>query len=88
MAFNLRNFSFSRMGLPILAVVGLIVAVFFIAGRLPDRELSEPEREPPRATGALANADRVAGSGGIRRSSCAGFPGATSAGAGGRVPSS
>ncbi|MCR2832612.1 efflux RND transporter periplasmic adaptor subunit [Parerythrobacter lacustris] len=69
MAFNLRNFSFSRMGLPILAVVGLIVAVIFIAGRLPDRELSEPEREPPRATGALADADRVAGSGVVEPSS-------------------
>lgn len=69
MAFNLRNFSFSRMGLPILAVIGLIVAVFFIAGRLPDRELGEPEREPPRATGALANADRVAGSGVVEPSS-------------------
>lgn len=69
MAFNLRNFSFSRMGLPVLAVVGLIVAVIFIAGRLPDRELSEPEREPPRATGALANADRVAGSGVVEPSS-------------------
>lgn len=69
MAFNLRNFSFSRMGLPILAIIGLIVAVIFIAGRLPDRQLAEPEREPPRATGSLADADRVAGSGVVEPSS-------------------
>ncbi|WP_435418699.1 biotin/lipoyl-binding protein [Parerythrobacter aurantius] len=69
MAFNLHNFSFSRMGLPILAVIGLAIAAFFIAGRLPDRELDEPEREPPRATGALANADRVAGAGVVEPSS-------------------
>jgi len=69
MALNIRNFSFSRMGLPILAVIGLIVAVVFIIGRLPDRQLDEPEREPPRATGALANAQRVAGAGVVEPSS-------------------
>ncbi len=69
MAFNLRNFSFSRMGLPILAVIGLVVAVIFIIGRLPDRQLDQPERAPPRATGALANAERVAGAGVVEPSS-------------------
>lgn len=69
MAFNLRNFSFSRTGLPILAAIGLVVAVIFIVGRLPDRQLDEPEREPPRATGALANAARVAGAGVVEPSS-------------------
>lgn len=69
MAFNIRNFSFSRMGLPILAVIGLVVAVIFIIGRLPDRQLDQPDREPPRATGALANAERVAGAGVVEPSS-------------------
>lgn len=69
MAFDIRNLSFSRTGLPVLAVIGLIVSAFFIAGRLPDRELDQPEREPPRATGALANADRVAGAGVVEPSS-------------------
>lgn len=69
MAFNIRNFSFSRIGLPIIAVVGLIAAVIFIARGLPDRTLDEPEREPPRATGALANAARVAGAGVVEPSS-------------------
>lgn len=69
MAFNIRNFSFSRIGLPIIAVVGLIAAVIFIARGLPDRTLDEPDREPPRATGALANAERVAGSGVVEPSS-------------------
>ena len=69
MAFNLDNFSFSRMGLPLIAVIGLVVAAIYIAGGLPDRELSEPEREPPSADGELADAPRVAGAGIVEPSS-------------------
>ncbi|ABC64301.1 efflux RND transporter periplasmic adaptor subunit [Erythrobacter litoralis] len=69
MALLPEKFSFSRLGLPIIAVIGLIIAVFFIMGGLPDRELEEPDREPPRATGALANSPRVAGAGVVEPSS-------------------
>ncbi|MDN3646580.1 efflux RND transporter periplasmic adaptor subunit [Pontixanthobacter aestiaquae] len=69
MALLPENLSFSRKILPIIAVVGLLVAVVFIWNGLPDRELSEPENEPPRATGELANATRVAGAGLVEPSS-------------------
>ncbi|MEM7780773.1 MAG: efflux RND transporter periplasmic adaptor subunit [Pseudomonadota bacterium] len=57
------NLSFSRQILPLLAVVGIVFAAFYIWANLPDRELAEPENEPPKATGALADGARVAGSG-------------------------
>ncbi len=63
MALLPKNVSFSRQILPILAVIGIVVAALFIFRELPDREISEPDREPAKATGALANADRVAGAG-------------------------
>ena len=69
MALLPQNFSFSRKALPVIAVIGLIFAVIFIWRGVPDRELTEPEKEPPRATGALANASRVAGSGLVEPSS-------------------
>lgn len=65
----LRNFSFARQGLPLVAVVGLVIAAFFILGGLPDRELTEPAREPPRAPAELAQAARVAGAGVVEPSS-------------------
>jgi len=63
MALLPSQISFSRMILPALAVIGLIVAAIFIFSELPNRELSEPDQEPPKATGALADGERVAGSG-------------------------
>ena len=69
MALLPENFSFSRKGLPIVALVGLALAAIFIWTGLPDRELEEPGREPPRATGALADAARVAGAGVVEPSS-------------------
>lgn len=63
MALDLRQLSFSRQILPAIAVIGLIVAVLFIAAGMPDRGLTEPQREPPRAPAALADKPRVAGSG-------------------------
>lgn len=63
MALLPSNFSFSRQALPIIAVIGIIVAVAFIWANLPDREIAEPDKEPPKATGELANAARVAGAG-------------------------
>ncbi|WP_341713730.1 biotin/lipoyl-binding protein [Erythrobacter sp.] len=69
MAFDWKNLSFSRQILPVIAVIGLLVAVYIITTGLPDRQLAEPEREPPRAPAALAAAARVAGSGVVEPSS-------------------
>jgi multidrug efflux pump subunit AcrA (membrane-fusion protein) len=63
MALLPRNLSFSRQILPIIAVVGVIMAAWFIIGKLPNRDTVEPAEQPPKAVGALANAPRVAGAG-------------------------
>ena len=64
-----ENFSFSRMGLPIIALIGVLVAAYFIFRDLPDRELTEPEQTPLTATGELAKGPRVAGAGIVEPSS-------------------
>ncbi len=69
MAFDLKNLSFSRQILPLIALVGLVAAAAFILAGLPDRELSEPGREPPRAPEVLADQARVAGAGVVEPSS-------------------
>ncbi len=69
MALLPNTISFSRQVLPVIALIGLVIAAIFIVRGQPDRELSQPEQEPPRATGALANADRVAGAGVVEPSS-------------------
>jgi multidrug efflux pump subunit AcrA (membrane-fusion protein) len=66
---NLRNWSFSRQVLPVIAVIGLVIAALFVFTGLPDRALGEAEEEPARAPGALANAPRVAGAGVVEPSS-------------------
>ena len=63
MALLPKNLSFSRQILPVLAVIGLIIAVYLIFVGLPDRSTAEPEQQPPKATGELADSARVAGSG-------------------------
>lgn len=69
MALLPKNISFSRQILPVIAVIGLILGAIFIFNGLPDRSTNEPEQQPPKATGALANADRVAGVGLVEPSS-------------------
>ncbi|MBV7265931.1 HlyD family secretion protein [Erythrobacter ani] len=64
-----KNVSFSRQILPVLAVIGLVVAALYIFSSLPDRSTSEPEQQPPRATGDMANSARVAGAGLVEPSS-------------------
>lgn len=64
-----RNLSVSRQILPAIAVIGLLLAVIFIATNQPDRTLSGTDREPPRAPAALANEPRVAGAGIVEPSS-------------------
>ena len=63
MAILPSNLSFSRQILPILALVGIVLAGMWIVANLPDRELESPINEPPKATGALADSARVAGAG-------------------------
>ncbi len=69
MALLPDNLSFSRKILPILAVVGLVIAALFIWSSLPDRETTEPERQPAKASGEMANSARVAGAGLVEPSS-------------------
>jgi len=63
MALLPSNISFSRQVLPVLALIGIVCAVLYIAVGLPDRSIAAPANEPPKATGELANSARVAGSG-------------------------
>ena len=69
MAFDFKNMSFSRQILPLIAIIGLVAAAVFIVVGLPDRELTEPDREPPRAPDAMAESSRVAGAGIVEPSS-------------------
>jgi RND family efflux transporter MFP subunit len=69
MLMKTKRPSFSRVLLPILAVVGIIVSVVLIALGQPDRTVEQPVETPARATGTLANAARVAGSGVVEPSS-------------------
>lgn len=69
MALNFKNLSFSRQILPVIALVGIVVAAIYIFSNLPDREVSEPEREPAKAPPELATKARVAGSGIVEPSS-------------------
>lgn len=63
MALLPSNISFSRQILPIIAIVGIIGAGVYIFNELPNREITEPDKEPPKASGDLANSARVAGVG-------------------------
>lgn len=69
MAFDVKNLSFSRQILPVVAIFGLIAAAAYILAGVPDRKLSDPAREPPRAPTELAAKERVAGSGVVEPSS-------------------
>lgn len=63
MALLPSNISFSRQVLPILAVIGIVIAVLFIFRELPDREITDPDNQPATAPAELANSGRVAGAG-------------------------
>lgn len=65
----LRNVSFARQILPILALIGVVIAAYLIVFGLPDRSLAEPAEQPPKAVGDLANKPRVAGAGIVEPSS-------------------
>ncbi|MDJ0979359.1 MAG: efflux RND transporter periplasmic adaptor subunit [Erythrobacter sp.] len=63
MALLPSTLSFSRQVLPILALIGLAAGTWYVISELPDREVTDPKKQPPKATGELANAPRVAGAG-------------------------
>jgi multidrug efflux pump subunit AcrA (membrane-fusion protein) len=65
----LRNLSFARQILPIAALIGVIIAAWLIFSAQPDRAISEPGAQPPKAVGGLADAPRVAGAGVVEPSS-------------------
>lgn len=69
MANPLSRLSFSRQVLPIFAIIALIIAAAYIWADLPDRSTTQPEEQPAKASGELANSDRVAGSGIVEPSS-------------------
>lgn len=69
MLMKTRRPSFSRLLLPLIAVVGILVSIVLIARGQPDRTIEEPAETPARASGVLANAARVAGSGVVEPSS-------------------
>ncbi len=64
-----KGWSFSRRALPVLAVIGLLLAIYLIFSGKPDRSLDDPVELPAHATGTLADAPRVAGSGVVEPSS-------------------
>ncbi len=65
----LRNVSFARQILPIVALIGVVFAAWLIFFGLPDRSTAEPAEQPPKAVGQLANEPRVAGAGIVEPSS-------------------
>jgi len=69
MAMQFSRPSFTRVILPVLALIALVVAVWLIVSGRPDRSLDEPGSTPARATGELATAPRVAGTGMVEPSS-------------------
>lgn len=69
MALFGNRLSFSHTILPALALIGLVIAAYFVLSGAPDRAMDEPAKTPPQAAGSLANAPRVAGAGLVEPSS-------------------
>lgn len=69
MALLPKGWSISRHVLPIVAFIGLLVAVYVMMAGQPDRSLDDLAEKPAHAEGALADAPRVAGSGVVEPSS-------------------
>lgn len=65
----MKNLSFSRQILPILAIAGIVLAAIMIWASLPDRTMSEPMIEPPRSPSAQSDSGTVAGTGVVEPSS-------------------
>jgi len=69
MALLPKGWSFSRRILPILAFLGLLLAIYVLVTGQPDRSLDDPAEKPAHAEGELADAPRVAGTGVVEPSS-------------------
>ena len=69
MAIIPENFSFSRKGLPIIALIGFVGALLYIIFGVPDRTVIQPSELPAHPSGALADDARVAGTGIVEPSS-------------------
>lgn len=65
----MKNLSFARQILPIIAVIGIILAAILIFANLPDRTMSDPANEPPRSPGSQSETGSVAGTGVVEPSS-------------------
>lgn len=65
----MKNLSFARQILPIIAVIGIILAAILIFANLPDRTMSDPANEPPRSPSAQSETGSVAGTGVVEPSS-------------------
>jgi multidrug resistance efflux pump len=61
--------SFSRYGLPILAVLGLVFAAWVVLSGRPDRSMTEPPITPPRVPAAQVTGGTVSGAGLVEPSS-------------------
>ncbi len=66
---RLKQVSFVRTILPILAVVAIIVAVIIVLSGQPDRSEEQPATSPPTTTAAFGNDPSVAGAGVVEPSS-------------------
>ncbi|WP_343345332.1 efflux RND transporter periplasmic adaptor subunit [Sphingomicrobium sp. XHP0239] len=64
-----RNLSFSRQILPVIAVVGVLVAIYLVVIQAPDRSQAEADEAPVRVADERQDEPRVAGSGVVEPSS-------------------
>ena len=65
----MARLSLTRQILPVIALVGVALAIYFIIVQSPDRSQAEAAEEPARVSGELADRPRVAGSGIVEPSS-------------------
>ncbi|MCJ7420939.1 hypothetical protein [Sphingomicrobium astaxanthinifaciens] len=59
----MARLSLTRHLLPGIALLGIAVAIYLIVAQAPDRSMDKSDETPARATGALADAPRVADAG-------------------------
>ncbi|MCM8558377.1 efflux RND transporter periplasmic adaptor subunit [Sphingomicrobium sediminis] len=65
----MAKLSLSRQILPIVALIGVAIAIYMIFIQSPDRSMAEAEETPARVNGELAGEARVAGAGIVEPSS-------------------
>lgn len=65
----MARLSLTRQILPVIALIGILAAIYFIVVQSPDRSMAEAAEEPARVSGELAGQPRVAGAGVVEPSS-------------------